>query len=239
MTDRKSLYRNGFFKRDGQLPRDGWRVIGHDIIPPFFFFSAETELFPVGDVYPTVVKKAMADIHVNSVRRDGSRPRDGRLQRSNLLDWSSMRYTTGTMIDQARGLLRRDGMIKRDGSEDRSGLGRKSIYDKGSSLLHLGTMSDPVTASDTAKVEIKNDAADMFKNTRKRDGSLLRDGSVPRSNYIIDVSSAQCGFAITFQEVLQAADEFTVGMRNHHFRDGTYLRDGSIKRDSMMLIPLE
>jgi hypothetical protein len=83
----------------------------------------------------------------------------------------------------------------------------------------------------------KNNSGDLFRNTRKRDGVLPRDGVTRRSSCIIDVY----GFKYTaaaFQEEAAIDEGFTAGIRKHHYRNGRYLRDGSIVRDSMMLLPL-
>jgi hypothetical protein len=326
--------RDGTHPRDGVFPR-GWHT-AFETMPPLDLFNTETETIPSNDLYPAVVKKPMSDTHVNSIVRDGSRPRNGMLQRADILDESALSYKKHE-ADTARCRIWRDGKLKRDGSEDRSGTGRESIYEREGAAYTLTPLAETISAGesfqglitndlteeyvnsvtrdgtykrdgllqrtnlldtagmsyktsavketaqyrvfrngmakrdgtdtrsgfggsgiyengvaavklpvekeieevrDTAfQMAYKNNSGDLFRNTRKRDGALPRDGAARRSNYIIDVY----GFKYTaaaFQEEAAMDEGFTAGMRKHHYRDGGYVRDGSILRDSMMLLPL-
>jgi hypothetical protein len=159
------------------------------------------------------------------------------LQRANLLDTLLMNFAV-PMSETAAGLLKLNGMIRRDGTEDRSGLGRQSVYDKVSATMTVGTFTDAITFSESILETIGNNAEDRFINTKKRDGALLRDGTASRSNYIIDAFASR--YTLTgFEDAASMAESFALGKRYHHFRDGQYARDGTILRNSMMLIPLE
>jgi hypothetical protein len=96
--------------------------------------------------------------------------------------------------------------------------------------------TETLPSSDLCSAAVKKPMSDLFRNTRKRDGALPRDGATYRSNCIIDVYGFKCTAA--FQEDVAIDEAFTAGLRKHHYRDGRYLRDGSILRDSMMLLPL-
>jgi hypothetical protein len=132
----------------------------------------------------------------------------------------------------------RNGMARRDGMGSRSGFGSSGIYENGIAAVRLPVEKETGEIRDTAfQAAYKNNSNDLFRNIRKRDGVLPRDGATRRSNYVIDV----CAFkyaAAAFQEETAISEGFTAGMRKHHYRDGEYLRDGSILRDSMMLLPL-
>jgi hypothetical protein len=159
------------------------------------------------------------------------------LQRANILDESALSYTKHE-ADTARRRIWRDGALKRDGSEDRSGTGRESIYENGVAAVMLPFEKEIEEARDAAfQTAYKNNSGDFFRNTKKRDGALPRNGAAPRSNDIIDAYVFK-HTASAFQEEAAMGEELTVGIRKHHYRDGTYLRDGSILHDSMMLLPL-
>ncbi|MDR2095052.1 MAG: hypothetical protein LBP76_05990 [Treponema sp.] len=326
--------RDGTRPRDGAFPR-GWHT-AFETMPPFDLFNAETETLPSSELYQAVVKKAMNDTHVNSIARDGSRLRNGMLQRANILDESVLSYKRHE-ADTARRRIWRDGQLKRDGSEDRSGTGRESMYERagaeytvtplvetvsvGESSQNLMTNNSTerfisgVTRDGTYKRDgflqranlldtagmnyktaavleaaqyrvfrngmakrdgtdsrsgfggsgmyensvaavklpvekeigeildaafqaaYKNNSGDLFRNIRKRDGQLKRDGVTRRSNYIIDVYAFKYA-AAAFREEAAIDEGFTVGMRKHRYRDGGHIRDGSTLRDSMMLLPL-
>jgi hypothetical protein len=164
--------------------------------------------------------------------------RDGLLQRANLLDTAGMNYKTSAVKETARYRVFRNGMAMRDGAESRSGFGGSGIYENGVAAVMLPVEKEIENVLDAAfQTAYKNNSGDVFKNTRKRDGALPRDGAVRRSNYIIDAYIFKYA-AAAFQEEAAIDEGLTVGMRKHHYRDGKYIRDGSISRDSMMLLPL-
>jgi hypothetical protein len=88
LTDRQTakLLQNNLIKRDGSSQRRGWIETAFDAIPPLSLYLAETEGVELHDTYSTVVKKVMSDTHINSVKRDGTHPRDGMSQRASVLD---------------------------------------------------------------------------------------------------------------------------------------------------------
>jgi hypothetical protein len=326
--------RDGTLPRNGAFPR-GWRT-AFETMPPFNLFNAELETLPSSGLCQAVVKKPMSDTHASSIVRDGSRPRNGTLQRANILDTAALSYTKHE-TDTARRRIWRDGTLKRDGSEDRSGTGRESVYERETTEYALTPLAETVTTDDssqyciadnsaekhtnsvtrdgaykrdgllqranlpgtagmnyktiavreaaryrvfrngTAKrdgtgsrsgfggsgiyengiaavmlpveketgevrdtafqMSCKNISGDLFRNTRKRDGALPRDGAARRSNDVIDAHTFKYG-AAAFREEAVIGEAFTAGLRKHRYRDGGHLRDGTILRDSMMLIPL-
>jgi hypothetical protein len=125
----------------------------------------------------------MSDTHVNSITRDGSRPRNGMLQRANILDESALSYTKHE-ADTARRRIGRDGALKRDGSEDRSGMGGESIYERERSEYTLAALSDTVTAGESLQGLITNDFIEEYINSVKRDGAYKRDGLLQRTNLL-------------------------------------------------------
>jgi hypothetical protein len=149
-----------------------------------------------------------------------------------------MKYKTSAVKETAQYRMFRNGMAKRDGTDSRSGFGGSGIYENGVAAVKLPVEKEIGEAQDAAfQMAYKNNSGDLFRNTRKRDGTLPRDGVARRSNGIIDVYASKYAVA-AFQEDAAMKEEFTVGMRKHHYRDGRYLRDGSMLRDSMMLLPL-
>jgi hypothetical protein len=160
------------------------------------------------------------------------------LQRANILDTAGMKYKKTTVKETAQYRVFRNGMAKRNGTESRSGFGSSGIYENGVAAVKLPVEQESEEVQDAAcQMAYKNNSGDLFRNIRKRDGVLPRDGATRRSNDIIDVYIFKYALA-AFQEDAAIDEEFTVGMRKHQYRDGRHLRDGSILRDSMILIPL-
>jgi hypothetical protein len=209
--------RDGTYPRSGVFPR-GWPT-AFETMPPFDLFNAETETLPSKDLYPTVVKKLMSDTHVNSVKRDGSRLRDGMLQRANLLDTAALSYKKHE-TDTARCRIWRDGQLKRDGSEDRSGMGRESIYEREESKYTVTPLSETITADESSHVLVANDSTEKYVNSITRDGSRLRDGMLQRAN-LLDTA------ALSYKK--HEADT----ARCRIWRDGTLKRDGIEDRSGM------
>jgi hypothetical protein len=186
-------------------------------MPPFDFFNAETETPPSNDLYPTVVKKPMSDTHVNSIARDGSRPRNGMLQRANILDEATLSYKKHES-DTARRRIWRDGKLKRDGSEDRSGTGRESVYEREESAYTLTALTETVTAGESSQCLIANDSTEDYINSVMRNGAYKRDGLLQRAN-LLDTA----GMKYKTTAVKETA-QYRV------FRNGMARRDGA---DSM------
>jgi hypothetical protein len=173
--------RDGTRLRDGVFPR-GWHTAFETMLS-FDLFNAETETLPSNDFYPTVVKKPMSDTHVNRITRDGSQPRNGMVQRANILDESALSYTKHE-ADTARRRIWRDGALKRDGSEDRSGTGRESIYEREISEYTLMPFAETITAGDSSQSLIKNDSTEEYISGVKRNGAYKRGGLLQRTNLL-------------------------------------------------------
>jgi hypothetical protein len=196
------------------------------------------EIITEGENFQGLIANNYSEKHINSIKRDGTHPRDGRLQRANLLDTAEMNYKISAAKETAQHRIFRNGMIKRDGSGSRSGFGGESIYENGVAAVMLPVEKEIEEVRDAAfQMAYKNNSGDLFRNTRKRDGTHPRDGSVPRSNCIIDTDAFKHTVS-AFQDVAAIDEEFTAGMRNHYYRDGTHLRDGSIPRYGARLLPL-
>jgi hypothetical protein len=196
------------------------------------------ETITAGERSRSLIANDSAEEYISSVKRDGAYKRDGLLQRANLLDTAGMNYKTTAVKEAARYRVFRNGMARRDGAESRSGFGSSGIYENGAAAVMLPTEKEIGEVLDAAfQAAYKNNSGDLFKNTRKRDGALPRDGMTRRSNHIIDAHIFKYA-AAAFQEEAVMDEGFTAGMRKHRYRDGRYLRDGSTLRDSMMLLPL-
>jgi hypothetical protein len=149
-----------------------------------------------------------------------------------------MNYKTSAVKEAARYRVARNGMARRDGADSRPGFGSSGIYENGVAAVKLPVEKEIEEVRDAAfQTACKNASDDLFRNVRKRDGALPRDGATRRSNYIIDAYAFKCA-AAAFEEDAAMDEGFTAGMRKRHYRNGSYLRDGSIVRDSMMLLPL-
>ncbi|MDR0909368.1 MAG: hypothetical protein LBM77_06330 [Spirochaetaceae bacterium] len=232
--------------RDGKLPRDGsGKRTGFGDKSMAEHTGEQWTVEPLVDnvreseaVLDTIQNNS-SDTYVNSILRDGSRPRNGELSRSNIHDTDAMRYKAAAMRETVQYKVWRDGrMVKRDGSGTRTGFGNAGIYEMDIANIKLPQESDLETVLDQAfNPMLTNYSSDLFQNTIMRDGSRLRDGKTYRSNFIADANYSQMTLA-AMQEQASIDEEFNAGMRKHHFRNGEYLRDGSILRDSMMLLPL-
>jgi hypothetical protein len=209
--------RDGTRPRDGIFPR-GWPT-AFETMPPFDFFNTETETLPSSDRYPTVVKKPMSDTHVNSIVRDGSRLRNGMLQRANILDEAALSYKRHE-ADQARRRIWRDGALKRDGSEDRSGMGKESIYEREGSKYTVTPLTETVTPGESSRVLVANDSAEAYVNSVTQDGSRLRDGMLQRAS-LLDTA----GMNYKTSAVKEAA-QYRVFRNGMARRDGTDSRSG-------------
>jgi hypothetical protein len=209
--------RDGTRPRDGVFPR-GWHT-AFETTPPFDLFNAETETLPSNDLYPAIVKKPMGDTHVNSVVRDGSRPRNGMLQRADILDGSALSYKRHE-ADTARRRIRRDGKLKRDGSEDRSGMGRESIYEREEAEYALTPLAETITAGESFQGLIANDSAEGYAGSVTRNGAYKRDGLLQRAN-LLDTA----GMKYKTTAVKETA-QYRVSRNGMVKRDGTESRSG-------------
>jgi hypothetical protein len=238
-TARRRIWRDGTLKRDGSEDRSGTgRESIHEREVSNYALTPLAETITAGESSWTLIANDYAEEYVNSVTRNGAYKRDGHLQRANLLDTAGMKYKTTSVKETARYRVFRNGMAGRDGAGLRSGFGDSGIYENGVAAVKLPVEKEIEEVRDAAlQTACKNNSDDLFKNVKKRDGALPRNGATRRSNYIIDV----CAFkyaAAAFQEDAAMDEKFTAGMRKHRYRNGEYLRDGSIRRDSMMLLPL-
>jgi hypothetical protein len=238
-TARHRIWRDGALKRDGSEDRSGTgRESIYERERSEYTVTPLTETVTPGESSRVLVANDSAEAYVNSVTRDGSRLRDGMLQRASLLDTAGLNYKTTAVKEAAQYRVFRNGMARRDGAGSRSGFGSSGIYENGVAAVMLPVEKEIEEVRDAAfQTAYKNNSGDLFKNTRKRDGALPRDGAARRSNYIIDAYICKYA-AAAFQEEAEMGEGLTVGMRKHHYRDGTHLRDGSMLRDSMMLLPL-
>jgi hypothetical protein len=209
--------RDGTHPRDGVFPR-GWHT-AFETIPPFDLYNAEIETLPSSDLYPTIVKKPMSDTHVNSVKRDGSRLRNGMLQRANILDESALLYKKYE-ADIARCRIRRDGTLRRDGSEDRSGMGRESMYERAVSAYTITPLDETVTVRESSQGRIANDSTEKYSNSVKRDGTYKRDGLLQRAN-LLDTAGMKYKTA-----AVKEISQYRVFRNGMAKRDGTDSRSG-------------
>jgi hypothetical protein len=207
--------RDGTRLRDGVFPR-GWHT-AFETMPPLDLFNAEMETLPSNDLYPAVVKKPMNDTHFNSIARDGSRPRNGALQRANILDTAALSYKKHK-ADTARRRIWRDGALKRDGSEDRSGAGGESIYERERSEYTLTPLAETITAGESSRSLIASDSADEHISGVTRNGAYKRDGLLQRAN-LLDTAG--------MNYKTSAAQETA---RYRLFRNGMARRDGTESR---------
>ncbi|MDR0637589.1 MAG: hypothetical protein LBG27_01580 [Spirochaetaceae bacterium] len=207
--------RDGTRLRDGVYPR-GWHT-AFETMPPFDLFNTETETLPTSDRYPAVVKKPMSDTHVNSIARDGSRPRNGMLQRANILDEPALSYTKHE-ADTARRRIWRDGALKRDGSEDRSGMGKESICERAGSEYTLTPLTETITVDEISRSLITNDSAEEYVNSVTRNGTYKRDGLLQRAS-LLDTAGMNCKTT-----AVKEAAQYRM------FRNGMAKRDGKDSR---------
>jgi hypothetical protein len=239
-TARCRIWRDGKLKRGGSEDRSGTgRDSMYEREGAEYALTPFSETIPEGESFQGLVISNSTEAYISGVKRDGTYKRGGLLQRANLLDTAGMKYKTTAVMETARYRVFRNGMAKRDGTDARSGFGSSGIYENGAAAVKLLIEKETEEARDAAfQMAYKNTSDDIFKNIKKRDGALLRNGATSRSNYIIDVYGFKYALA-AFQEEAAIDEGFTAGLRKHHFRNGGYLRDGSILRDSMMLLPLE
>jgi hypothetical protein len=207
--------RDGTLPRNGAFPR-GWHR-AFETMPPLDLFNAETETLPSGDLCPAAVKKTVSETHASSIARDGSRPRNGTLQRANILDTAALSYTKHE-TDTARRRIWRDGSLKRDGSEDRSGTGRESVYERETTEYTLTPLAETVTTDDSSQYFIAGNSAEKHINSVKRDGTYKRDGLLQRANL-----PGTAGMNYKTIAVKEAA-------RYRVFRNGMAKRDGTGSR---------
>jgi hypothetical protein len=238
-TARRRIWRDGKLKRDGSEDRSGMgRESIHEREESKYTVTPLTETVTAGESSRVFVANDSTEAYVNSVKRDGAYKRDGLLQRASLLDTAGMSYKTAAVKEVAQHRIFRNGMVRRDGTASRSGFGSSGMYENGVAAVKLPVNKEIEEAQDAAfQMAYKNNSDDLFRNTRKRDGALPRDGVARRSNYIIDVYIFKYA-AAAFREEAAMSEAFTAGLRKHHYRDGGFLRDGSMLRDSMMLLPL-
>jgi hypothetical protein len=207
--------RDGTRLRDGVFPR-GWQT-AFETMPPLGLFNTEIEPLPPSDRCQAVVKKPMSDTHVNSIIRDGSRPRNGMLQRADILDESALSYHNHE-ADTARRRIWRDGQLKRDGSEDRSGMGRESIYEREWSAYTVTPLAETITAGESFQGLIGSNSTEAYVNSVTRNGIYKRDGRLQRAN-LLDTA----GMNYKTSAVKEAA-------RYRVFRNGMARRDGTNSR---------
>jgi hypothetical protein len=210
--------RDGTHRRDGVFPR-GWYT-AYETIPPVALLNAERETLPASERSSGVVKKPLSDTHVNSIVRDGSRARDGMLQRADILDESGLTYKKYE-ADAARCRLWRDGVLKRDGREDRSGAGRESIYEREVAGYTLMSLVETITAGESAQALIISDFNEGYVNSVKRDGAYKREGLLQRAN-LLDTA----GLKYKTGAVKEVA-QYRV------FRNGMVKRDGAGERSGL------
>jgi hypothetical protein len=205
-------------------------------MPPIDLLNAETETLPSSGLYLAVVKKPMSDTRVNSILRDGSRLRNGMLQRADILDESALSYKRRE-ADTARCRIWRDGKTKRDGSEDRSCMGGESMYEREGSEYTATPLAETIIVGERSQSLITSDSAEEYITGVTRNGAYKRDGLLQRAN-LLDTAGMNYKTAAAFQEEAAMDEGFTAGMRKHRCCSGGYLRDGSLSRDIMILLPL-
>jgi hypothetical protein len=238
-TARHRIWRDGALKRDGSEDRSGMgRESIYERERSEYAVTPLVETISASESFQGLIASDSTEEYINSVTRNGAYKRDGLLQRANLIDTAKMNYKTNAVIETAQYRVFRNGMAKRDGTDSRSGFGSFSVYENGVAAVMLPTEKEIEEVRDAAfQTAYKNNSGDLFRNTRKRDGALPRDGAVRRSNYIIDACVLKYA-AAAFQEEAAMDEGFTAGMRKYRYRDGRRSRDGSTLRDSMMLLPL-
>jgi len=254
------LFHNGSVARNGEARHNGISPASmSEYMAALALYVLLEDTATMAENSATTVSIFDTDEFTHGYRRNGIQRRNGAIRHSGkIIDTMGIHFSV-PVTEHIPGSLYRNGSILRNGSEKHSRLGTKSAYDTASISADLSVREDMPVVDGEHTMSLTNDYQEYFMKHHSRNGHLYRNGTVYRSNFIID--KADCH--VTLSPVVESAsgriyrngsifrdgsekhkgygnrlayDRFTAGIKYHHYRNGMYKRNGEIQHNTNVLI---
>jgi hypothetical protein len=231
--------RNGLFRRDGTLTRNGFV---NDVATELWSFAGRmnyAEQAQSAEQTAMSLSYRMSEGIEQGLRRNGQFRRNGETQHKTQYILDHINLKMGLHIQEAhRGLAFHNGLYRRDGTI-RHGSLDASITEKNAIRVKHNFQDIENAREETSFIAMKHFASEGLQREIRRNGLTRRNGRYNRAQNVVDVQKINV-HAEPFTDTLgNCSETFTIRYRKHYYHNGRFRRNGTIKHDANVPLHLE